>query len=60
MVSFLKFSVGLMFENSLGQIQTIYPSSPIYVYGTRLSFLSSPLFIEFENTATLEDINNLL
>jgi len=60
MVSFLKFSVGLMFENSLGQIQTIYPSSPIYVYGTRLSFLSSPLFIEFENTATLENINNLL
>ncbi|WP_275625353.1 hypothetical protein [Kaistella sp. PBT33-4] len=50
-VVFYKFSLGIIYENSLGNLEEIFPSLPINVYGIKINFLASKEYADFENKA---------
>lgn len=58
-VSFLKFDVGVVFENDMGILETLFPIQSIQVFGSRINFLASKSYIEYEKNSTTE-INDLV
>lgn len=46
--SYCKFQLGLQFEDSVGSIQTVFPTIPLYIYSLNLTFFNSKAYSEFE------------
>ncbi|MDF0720555.1 hypothetical protein P0M11_11155 [Kaistella sp. PBT33-4] len=55
-VVFYKFSLGIIFENNLGNLEEIFPSQGIHIYGIKINFLASKEYAEFEYKAVNEQV----
>lgn len=52
--SYFKYSLGISFENSLGNLDISFPNEKIYIYGDSVYSLVSKEFVDYESEITLE------
>ncbi|PPZ90468.1 hypothetical protein C3729_13100, partial [Cloacibacterium normanense] len=50
--SYFKYSLGINFENSNGDLAVLSPAEKVYVYGESIHFFASSEFAEYENLIT--------
>lgn len=50
--SYFKYSLGINFENSNGDLAVLSPAQKVYVYGDSIHFFASSDFAEYENLIT--------
>lgn len=58
--NYLKYSLGIVFENNDGKLSVILPPSPIYVYGISHNFLTTKEYADYEEKSILANIINTL
>jgi hypothetical protein len=56
--NYLKYSLGVVFENNNGKLSVIMPSVPIYVYGISHNFLTTASYTEYEEKSITGSIIN--
>ena len=52
---YFKYSLGINFEDANGNLQILFPTEKIYVYGESIFLLSSFEFVEYENELIFEN-----
>lgn len=55
---YLKYSLGIVFEDANGILSVTIPSSPIFVYGISHKFLTSIEYTDYEEKSILQTISN--
>jgi len=55
---YLKYSLGIVFEDANGVLAVTMPSSPIFVYGISHKFLTSMEYTDYEEKSILRTISN--
>jgi len=55
---YLKYSLGIVFEDVNGILSVTTPSSPIFVYGISHKFLTSMEYTDYEEKSVLQTISN--
>ena len=58
--NYLKYSLGIVFENNDGKLSVILPPAPIYVYGISHNFLTTKEYADYEEKSILANIINTL
>ncbi|WP_149208226.1 hypothetical protein [Flavobacterium johnsoniae] len=56
--NYLKYSLGVVFENNNGKLSVIMPPVPIYVYGISHNFLTTSSYTEYEEKSITGSIIN--
>lgn len=56
--NYLKYSLGVVFENNNGKLSVIMPTVPIYVYGISHNFLTTASYTEYEEKSITGSIIN--
>ncbi|UTN03974.1 hypothetical protein L0669_21950 [Flavobacterium bizetiae] len=56
--NYLKYSLGIVFENNDGKLSVIMPPAPIYVYGISHNFLTTASYTEYEEKSITGRIIN--
>ncbi|KAF2342838.1 hypothetical protein [Flavobacterium tistrianum] len=56
--NYLKYSLGVVFENNNGKLSVMMPSVPIYVYGISHNFLTTASYTEYEEKSITGSIIN--
>lgn len=59
-ISYIKYSLGIIYENSDTGLSVSMPSTPIYIYGINHNFLTSKEYTEYEEKSVLGSIINTI